>query len=976
LVAKSIFVSVSIKRDRWSFVDFFIFKAIDMRLFIILFACLISLEGCMKNPEVIISDNGVEFDISKGKMKLEVCREDIIRVMVSPTDTFSSRESLMMIDNPWQKTDFSHKVEGNELVLTTSKLIVKANLTTGQVRFFDTNQNLILAERAKVDRLKPAVVNGEPTWNIRQQWESPADEHLFGLGHHQNGLLNLRGADIDLWQENWEVVVPFFTSSRGYGILWDNYSHSKWGFPVTADFIPSNSVFNINGTQGSLSGNYFTGTSFDDLKTQREDSVISFDFKTFGPQVDNSFTTDPDWVSKPLNPEIDANNFSVRWEGEVESMHAGEYTFHTFCTHSVKLWVNDSLLVDGWNTTDMYLKGKIQLEANTKYPIKVEWAKDSKSPIHGAWNGAIQLRWAPPAQEVFDGITFQSEVGDMVDYYFMYGPELDHVIDGYRSATGKAPLFGKYAYGYWHSHISIQTQKDYLALIKEFRDRKIPLDILVQDLDYWAPAPWGSHDFNADRYPDPEGMIAEAHRNNVKYMISVWGMFQKGSDNWKELMDKDLLFGYNNCSFWTDKGTWYYNPFSKEGREVYWDQMNRGLFSKGVDAWWLDASEPEISTPADPFLYKKVMDNNLGSGARYLNAFSLMQTKGIYEGQRQTAPDKRVLILGRSAYAGQQRNATVVWTGDIAGTWDVFKTQITCGQNFSLSGLPYWTTDIGGFFINAPDWPLLNKDPGYRELYTRWFQYGTFCPILRTHGSGPRREMWIMGEESMNVQIAFDHFRYRLLPYIYSLAGAVTHDNSTIMRALVMDFPDDKAAIQQKYQYMFGPSFMVCPVVESGIQMQTNYLPEGASWIDFWTGESFGGGTKVDKAVPLDIMPLYVRAGSIVPLGPFMQYATEKLADPLELRVYPGADGTFTLYEDEGENYNYEKGQFSKIDFVWNDEEKMLTIGAREGEYKGMLTDRSFNIILVQPNWGVGIDEPGKYNKTVVYTGDEVVIKL
>jgi alpha-D-xyloside xylohydrolase len=721
-------------------------------LLIVAIACLAS---CKRPVEIIKTDTGITFLVPQGKMKLEVCREDIIRVMVSPTDTFSSRESLMMVDNPWQQTDFTYEVKGNEVVLKTSKLTVTANSKTGQVQFFDVNGNLILAERANVSRLEPAVVNGEETWNIRQQWESPQDEHLFGLGHHQNGLLNLRGSDIDLWQENWEVVVPFFTSSRGYGILWDNYSHSKWGFPVTADFIPSNKVFNKDGIQGSLSGSYFSGITFSDIKSQREDTVINFDFKTFGPQVDNSFTTDPNWVSKPLNPEIDANNFSVRWEGYVESLHAGEYTFNTFCTHSVKLWINDSLLVDGWNTSNMYLKGTIKLEANTKYPLKLEWAKDASSPIHAPWNGAVQLRWAPPVQESYEGITMQSEVGDMLDYYFMYGPELDHVIDGYRTATGKAHLFGKYAYGYWHSHISIQTQKDYLALIQEFRNRKIPLDILVQDLDYWTPAPWGSHEFNPERYPDPEAMIAEAHRNNVKYMISVWGMFQQGSENWKELMDKDLLFDYNNCSFWTDKGTWYYNPFSEEGRKVYWDQMNRWLFSKGVDAWWLDASEPEISTPADPFLYKRVMNNNLGSGARYLNAYSLMQTKGIYEGQRNAAPDKRVLILGRSAFAGQQRNATVVWTGDIAGRWDVFKTQITCGLNFNLSGLPYWTTDIGGFFINKPDWPLLNQDPGYRELYTRWFQYGTFCPILRTHGSGPRREMWIMGEESMNVQIAF-----------------------------------------------------------------------------------------------------------------------------------------------------------------------------------------------------------------------------
>jgi alpha-D-xyloside xylohydrolase len=896
--------------------------------------------------------------------------------MVSPTDTFSTRKSLMIVDNPWKKTVFSSEVTGDVLELKTTKLKVKANLKTGAVKFFDLNDKLILAEREDTKRLSSSTVLGENTWTIRQQWESPADEKLYGLGHHQNGLFNLRGANIDLWQENWEIVVPFFTSSRGYGILWDNYSHSQWGFPVTADFIPTANIFNSKGKNGTLSGEYFNGIDFKELKSRREDSVINFDFKTFGPQVDNSFTTNPDWVSNPLNKEIDPNNFSVRWQGEVKSLHAGVYTFNTFCTHSIRLWVDNKLIVDGWSTPNMYLSGKIEMKENTKYKIKVEWAKDAKSTIHAASNGAIQLRWAPPAKESYDGITYSSEVGDMIDYYFMYGPDLDQVIDGYRTATGKAPMFGKYAYGYWHSHIAIQTQKDYLALIQEFRNRKIPLDVLVQDLNYWTPEPWGSHQFNPERYPNPKEMIAEAHKNNVHYMISVWGMFQKGSDNWKELMDKNLLFGYNNCSFWTDSGTWYYNPFSQQGREVYWNQMNKELFAKGVDAWWLDASEPEISTPADPFLYKKVMKNNLGSGARYLNAYSLMQTKGIYEGQRQTAPDKRVLILGRSSYAGQQRNATVVWTGDIAGRWDVFKNQVACGLNYSLSGQPYWTTDIGGFFINKTDWPNLNQDEGYRELYTRWFQFGIFCPIFRTHGSGVRREMWLMGDESMKTQQDFVNLRYRLLPYIYSSAGAVTHKNFTIMRSLVMDFPNDKKALTVNFQFMFGKAIMVCPVVEPGIKLQKCYLPENTDWFDFWTGEKFGGGQTIEQPLELQNIPIFVRAGSIVPFGPFLQYATEKAANPLEIRIYPGADGSFTLYEDEGENYNYENGKFTTIEFNWNDADKTLIIGKTNGQFKGMLKERAFNIVLVGSKKACGIDETKTFDKELKYNGEEVKIKF
>jgi alpha-D-xyloside xylohydrolase len=370
------------------------------------------------------------------------------------------------------------------------------------------------------------------------------------------------------------------------------------------------------------------------------------------------------------------------------------------------------------------------------------------------------------------------------------------------------------------------------------------------------------------------------------------------------------------------------------------------------------------------------MKNNLGTGARYLNAFSLMQSEGIYKGQRQTAPDKRVLILTRSSFAGQQRNASVVWTGDIAGRWDVFRNQVTCGLNYSLSGLPYWTTDIGGFFINGTDWPKLNEDPGYRELYTRWFQFGTFCPVFRTHGCGARREMWLLGEESMKTQLDFDKLRYRLFPYIYSIAGAVTHNNYTIMRALAMDFASDTDALAVKYQFMFGKAFLVCPVVEPGVKSMNCYLPKGVDWIDFWTGEKQKGGQNISRSVTLQQMPIFVKAGSIVPMGPFMQYATEKLPDPLEIRIYPGAGGGFTLYEDEGENYNYENGQFATIEFNWNDAENTLTIGDRKGEFKGMLKNRTFNFVVVQPNNGTGIGEPEKFSKTVQYAGNKTILKL
>jgi alpha-D-xyloside xylohydrolase len=945
-------------------------------LFVLAAVLLFSSAGlCATVLKVEEQADGVYFVLDQGVLKLEVIDDHIIRVLGLPTHASVNRKSLIIQENERPPAKWILQESDRKITLTTAKLKVHVKRASAEIGFYDLKGRPILRERQRGGRLiTPAEVGGEQTYHIRQQWQSPPDECIYGLGHHQHGLLNQRGVDIDLWQENWEVVVPMFSSSRGYGVLWDNYSHSKFGFPVTANWISPQSLFSKNGDAGGLSATYYNGIDFKDAKVYRIDPNINFDFKTFGPQIDNSFTTDPNWQSNPLHPEIDPAQFSVRWQGQLLSEHAGEYVFKTFCTHNCRLWIDGSLVIDAWNNPQRYLSGSIVLQANTKYAIRCEWSRDAQNPLHKRHHGMIQLRWAPPAQEAYDGITMWSEVGDAIDYYFIYGPKLDRVISGYRDLTGRAPLFGKYAYGYWHSHLAIQSQAAYLQTIDEFRDRDIPLDILVQDLNYWVPHPWGSHQFDTRRYPDPAQMFDQAQEKNIHSMISVWGMFQQGSANWQDLHDKELLFRYNNASFWTDKGTWHYNPFHEQGRESYWRQIEQALFSKGVDAWWLDAPEPEISTPADPFLYKVVMNNNLGTGARYLNSFSLLHTRGVYEHQRQAAPDRRVLILTRSAFAGQQKNATVVWTGDIDGTFDVLRDQVACGLNYSLSGLPYWTTDIGGFFVKQAHWPLLNKDPGYRELYTRWFQFATFCPIMRAHGCGPRREMWHMGEEAMQVQIAFDRLRYRLMPYLYSVAGAVTHTNDTIMRALVLDFPQDRKSHGIADQYMFGPAFLVSPVLEPKTQTRPVYLPAGAGWYDFWSGDYHEGAQNRSTPTPLNRMPLYVRAGSILPLGPHQQYATEKL-DPIELRVYTGANGAFTLYEDEGENYNYEKGLFSTIDFAWDEKTQTLTIGARQGSFPGMSKKRRFNVVWVGQGHGLGIEPEAQADWAVEYLGARVEVQ-
>ena len=395
-----------------------------------------------------------------------------------------------------------------------------------------------------------------------------------------------------------------------------------------------------------------------------------------------------------------------------------------------------------------------------------------------------------------------------------------------------------------------------------------------------------------------------------------------------------------------------------------------------MDGWWLDASEPELIGKWGEY---RNFQTAGGPGAAVFNAYPLMHTTSIFEGQRKESSDKRVFTLTRSAYAGQQRNGAVTWSGDIKGNWDVFAKQISAGINFTLSGIPYWNTDTGGFFGGSP------TDPKYAELFTRWFQFSAFCPMFRVHGSAtedgveptqkdkPGKEMWQFAPETEKILIDYDKLRYHLLPYIYSVAWKVTHENSTMMRGLVMDFRNDPQVYNIPDQYLFGPAIMVNPVTHAGAETRKVYLPAGTSWTDFWTGQSTPGGQSVDAAAPIGTLPLYVRAGSIIPYGPEVQSAMEK-EDPIELRVYTGADGSFTLYEDEGDNYNYEKGAYATIPFTWDEKAKTLTIGARQGQFPGMLAARTFRVVFVSPQHGAGLDTTGKADKDVSYDGTAVTV--
>ena len=589
------------------------------------------------------------------------------------------------------------------------------------------------------------------------------------------------------------------------------------------------------------------------------------------------------------------------------------------------------------------------------------------------------------------GASFSSEIGDCIDYYFVYARDADGVVAGYRALTGKAPMFGKWVFGFWQCRERYKSQDELLGVVEKYRALRVPLDNIVQDWQYWGTDNnyWNSTEFGNPAFPKPRVMVEKVHGLNAHLMISVWPSFGEKTAIHQELKQANLLYKFKNWP--PDGGVRVYDAFDPKARDVYWRYMNKNLFSLGIDAWWLDASEPE------QFDREGALDSAqtaLGSFKRMRNAFPLQHTKGVYEHQRAASADKRVFILTRSAFAGQQRYGAAVWSGDIHGSWDVLRKQIAGGLNFSLAGIPYWTTDIGGFFTGKT-YPLGVADPAFQELYVRWFQFGAFSPLFRSHGTDTPREIYQFGAKgdwAYDAQAKFVALRYRLLPYIYSQAWRVTAQGYTLMRGLAMDFAHDPKVYDIDNEYMFGQNLLVNPVTTaqytqknadatqkgtadfSTVKSQALYLPRSAGWYDFWTGERTPGGQTVTRPTPIDLMPLYVRAGAILPLGPVVQYAAEPTTVPLELRVYRGADAEFVLYEDENDSYRYEKGDYATIPLRWNEKAQQLSIGRRAGSYPGMARTRTFNIVFVNQTHGAGLATTEHPDRVVRYQGDLVTV--
>lgn len=548
------------------------------------------------------------------------------------------------------------------------------------------------------------------------------------------------------------------------------------------------------------------------------------------------------------------------------------------------------------------------------------------------------------------------EAGDSLDFYFIFGPSLDRVIAGYRWLTGSAPLLPKYAFGYWQSKERYASQEEIVSVVREFKEKGIPIDVIVQDWRYWGKYGWNAFKFDEEFYPNPEEMVKQIHAQGVRLAISIWPFFGEETEIYREAAELGHLI----------PGTGLVNVFKEGSRRWFWEKIRDVFLKVGVDGWWLDATEPEVKPMLIYTTWQRELKVDGGKMFKQLNLFPLLEAKAVYEGQRRET-GKRVLILTRSGFTGIQRYGVVNWSGDVTGDWTTFRAQIWAGLNYCLSGLPYWTTDIGGFFSGNPE------TEGYRELFVRWFQWGAFCPIFRVHGTHFPKEPWRFGPEIERILTKYIRLRYRLMPYVYSLAWRVYSEGYTMMRHLAMEFPDDEEALEVDDEFMFGPFLLIAPVTTPSTFEREVYLPMGL-WYDFWTGKIFSGERYVTVQSPLDRIPIFVRAGAILPLAPSKVGSYMEKVNEFEVRVYPGSNGCFSLYEDDGETYNYERGEYSLIPLEWVDSERKLIVDVKKGTLE--LPELRLSVVLVSEGKGVGVEESGHVDANVTYRGRKLEIEL
>ena len=938
------------------------------------------------------------------QIRLQVVNDRIIRVQATAEQGFRNKQSLIIVP---QNSKAQYKVEeqGDDLIITTAAMRAVLNEATGQITFYDLKDQVLLKEVAQGGKtFKPFTVPDREIgvdiakvpeaqkhgWSWRALFDSPDNEAFYGLGQHQSEELNMKGKNEDLFQYNTKVSVPFVISNKNYGILWDSYSYSRWGNPD--DYLQLNRAFKLydkDGKEGQLTGTYVDKNG---QKIVRGEDSIYFEYAM--PETSEICNKTDKGGIQNLPKGFALNGSKVVYEGYVEAPTNSFYQFILYYAGYMKIYIDGKLVVPerwrtAWNPNSYKFETAIQ--KGKKTPIRIEWQPDGDVSYCG-------LRVAAPRSEAEKNqLSIWSEMSPDMDYYFIAGKNMDEVISGYRTLTGKAPVYPKWVLGFWQSRERYQSSKDIEENMKKFRDLKIPVDNIVQDWNYWKLDSWGSHEFESARYPNPQAMLDSVHALHGRFMISVWPKFYDTVKNYKELDSKGWMYHQaikDDIHDWLGFRGSFYDAYDAGARKMFWRQMDENLYTKykfGIDAWWMDASEPNVRD-CTPMWYRKALSGPtaLGTSTEYFNAYSIVNADAIYNGQRSVNPNQRVFLLTRSGFAGEQRYSTATWSGDIATRWEDMRAQMTAGLNYSMAGLPFWGMDQGGFCVEnryvaaQQEFDKTGKENAdlkeWRELQARWNQFGCFVPLYRAHGQWPLREVWNIApadHPAYKTIVAYDKLRYRLMPYLYSMAGMVHLKDYTMMRGLVMDFNGDEKVLDIKDQWMFGSALMACPVGEYQKYSREVYLPKQKGWYDFYTGTYHAGGQTIVADAPFDKIPVFIPEGAILPIGPEMQWSDEKKPELIDLYVYAGKDGSYTLYEDEGTNYNYEKGKYAVIDFKYDDARKQVTIGARKGSFDGMLQKRRFNIILVdqKKQQGVNLAKSPK-GKVVKYAGQAMTVKL
>ena len=1031
-------------------------------------------------------------------IQLEVVNDNIIRVRATSKDELPVKpQSLMIVTQApykgtvtieeWPASSSEHIVSAPQVLVKAKNVRVFVNKETGHMRFLDGNGKP-LAEEA-LDR--PDEGTGKQFWDFtvpdrelgikggvqpteeqkhglswQLKFRNPSgSQQFYGLGQHQSEEFNMRGKNEDLFQYNTKVSIPFVLSTNRqntncYGLLWDAYSYCRFGNPH--DYLQLNRAFKLydkQGREGHLTGTYIDAKG---KKLVRDEDSIYYEYGT--PAKSEIANRTDNGGIKNLPQGFNLAGANVVYEGFIESLSpdpspsreesssaaglplqsegAGGgslYQFILYYAGYIKVYIDGKEVVaERWRTAwnpNAY-KFSVSLRPGKRAHLRIEWQPDGGESYCG-------LRVAEPrTYHDREALTIWCEMAKDMDYYFIAGQNMDEVISGYRTLTGKASLYPKWALGFWQSRERYKTQDELVGTLAEFRKRQIPIDNIVQDWNYWPEDQWGSHEFEASRYPNPQQMLDDVHQMHGRFMISVWPKFYVNTDNYKELDAKGWMYNQSptdDIRDWVGPGykNGFYDAYDPDARKMFWRQMDEKLYrptpnpsrtggesgnSRGknqsklpsrsggagggyIDAWWMDASEPNVCD-CTPMWYRKALSGPtaLGTSTEYFNAYSTVNADAIYNGQRSVWKGKkdepRVFLLTRSGFAGEQRYSTATWSGDIGTRWEDMRAQMTAGLNYSMSGIPFWGMDQGGFcvenrYVAAQQLydrtKVENEDlKEWRELQTRWNQFGAFIPLFRSHGQWPLREIWNIAPDDHPAYKSFvyyDKLRYHLMPYIYSLAGWAHFKDYTLMRALVMDFNGDKEVENIGNQWMFGPALMACPVGYYKARNRSVYFPKQCGWYNLYTGEmvidgetsnlkSQSSNRRLVVDAPYEQIPVFVREGAIIPFGPEMQWSDEKPAELINLYVYAGQDGEFLLYEDEGTNYNYEKGKYATIDIRYDDAAKTVTFAQRKGSFPGMLKQRRFNIVLVTPDAPRPLDLGQPEGKLVQYNGKAIAVQL